>query len=108
MPSNTETLLDEILSDGGLKLSEVARRLRVSPPTVWRWIRHGVKVGGIRHRLEAGNIGRQFYTTENSLRRFLQQLASSRGEESPLPVETPAVRNVRQAVTAKKLDAAGL
>jgi hypothetical protein len=49
---------------------------RVNPSAIWRWARKGVR--GVR--LESCLIGGRYVTSEEALRRFLEQLSDSAGE----------------------------
>lgn len=57
-----------------LSVGAVARRLEVSPSTVWRWVSVGVR----GHRLEARLIGSRWRTSEAALSRFLEALNAGR------------------------------
>jgi hypothetical protein len=67
-----------LLIESDLFLPEVARRHRVHPETVGRWVRDGLVVNGRRVRLEAVKLGR-WRTSEAALARFAAALTAAEG-----------------------------
>jgi hypothetical protein len=67
----------QVLSEPAVLLPEVARRHRVHPETVARWVRHGLVVNGRRVRLEAARFG-QWRTSEAAVVRFVAAIAAAR------------------------------
>jgi hypothetical protein len=69
----------EILSGSGLNLRQSARcfppyreNRPVSPSTVFRWIRSGVRLpDGTQLRLEARRLGGRWLTSREAMRRFI-------------------------------------
>lgn len=95
----TRDLVERVTS-----LAERATGHRPSPPTVWRWCKKGVKVGGGRVRLEAVKVSGQWHTTPAAWAAFIQtqtDAALARHDDSDAPAE-------RSARTERRLQDAGL
>lgn len=105
-------VIKEITAGEGLSLAEAARSLptsrggkRVSPSTLWRWSRVGVKLEtGVCVRLEVARMGCRWLTSRAALARFLaaQNPHSETSEPTPQPdrkEKTPRIRRNKRATT---------
>jgi hypothetical protein len=98
-----------------LTLSQAARRLPklrgdhpVSPSTLWRWYRHGLRAcDGTVVRLEVWRVGGQTFTSEDALRRFFARLGPARRESEP-ENGAPAQPTTGRGATEDELDALGI
>ena len=77
-----------LLNEKRLPLAEVARRLEVSLPTVWRWAMKGVR----NVKLETQVWGSKRYTTEAALERFSERCTQAANGESAPQARTPRRR----------------
>ncbi len=68
-----------LLSEKRLSLTELARRERVAPPTIWRWYKKGVR--GVR--LETFVVGNRRFTTEEAFGRFVERNTAAANGERP-------------------------
>lgn len=81
------------------------RQKPVSPSTLWRWHRYGVKHGDCRIYLEAIRTPSGTATTFEALQRFLNRLSDSDRELYTNPVVQPCV-GLQKAL--KQLDSDGV
>ncbi|MBI5092242.1 MAG: DUF1580 domain-containing protein [Candidatus Hydrogenedentes bacterium] len=92
-----------------LTLSEAAATLphRPSIPTLWRWARKGLK--GVK--LEYARIGGRILVSQESLRRFGEELAKADTDPTPTvkptPRRTPAQRAAAVASAKARCATAG-
>ena len=82
MPIQIDLLHEERISP-----AQLARQECVHVSTVWRWIVRGVR----GHRLAAGYIGGQKFTTRQAFQRFVADLNNAPGQ--------PTIRTARQRST---------
>lgn len=70
-----------------LTLAETARRLKVSPVTVWRWVRRG-SLGVL---LAARKVGGYWHTSEEAIQRFCDAVTlAALGVQTPTQATTPS------------------
>lgn len=72
---------------------------RVSPPTVWRWIKHGILIGDRRVKLKAVKVGRSVYSKPEWMREFIEAQSGYVNEDS---------KEERDSIREKELQDAGL
>jgi Protein of unknown function (DUF1580) len=102
----------EPFAQGQLTLSQAARRLPrgrgdrpVSPATLWRWYRHGLKArDGSLVKLRVWRVGGQTFTSEEALREFFSRLSATATEAA---TGTAAAASPAEGVEAQ-LDALGI
>ena len=92
-----------LLSEKRISMTELARQLDVTIPTVWRWRQRGVR--GIR--LETFMLGGRRFTTAEAHRRIVDRTTAAANGE------TPKARSNRQreraiAAAERLLDEAGI
>ncbi len=92
-----------------LGVAEVAKRARVRPQQVNRWIATGVRVGGTRVRLKAAAVyGTRAKVSEADLAAFERECRRAKfGPDAAdtVPVETPARRAKRGSEAKARLAA---
>jgi hypothetical protein len=101
----------EPFAEDQITLSQAARRLPklrrdrpVSPSTLWRWYRHGVKAqDGTIVKLRVWRVGGQMLTSEAALREFIARLSGSQNDVPREPA--PPTNRARHDVVEAKLDA---
>lgn len=109
------TLLNETL----LSITQASRLLpsrrgndRVSPCTVWRWLRDGIILpDGTRLRLESVRIGSGYLTSREAIDRFvIAQTEAHRAADDPAPPapRTPTARARASERASKKLESMGI
>jgi hypothetical protein len=99
---------------GYLTLSQAARRLPrrrrgrpVSPATLWRWYKHGIKArSGETVRLQVWKIGGQTFTSEEALRVFSERLSTIGCYDNP--VAAPSTKADFEENVEAQLDALGV
>lgn len=91
------TSIDRLLSEERLTFAELARTQGVSPNTVWRWAKIGVR--GIR--LESFKNGGKRVTTRESFHRFIAAI-------SGVPLNDTPSRAKSIAAAEKALARAGI
>lgn len=84
-----------------LPLLQRALGHRPSPPTIWRWVNRGVKVGDDRVKLNALKIGGKFYASPADVEQFI-------ADQNPPAVEPPVEESERTPELEQKLAEAGL
>jgi hypothetical protein len=77
-------------------LRQIAGRTGISRETVWRWVKYGVRVGGMKVKLRATRIGWQFTVEAGDWERFRSDCNPCQLPPTPAP-ETEAVRKKRFA-----------
>ncbi len=94
----------DLLDENRVSMTELARQLGVTIPTIWRWRQRGVR--GVR--LETFMLGGRRFTTQEAHRRFVE--ATTLAANGPmLPATAARTNRQRQAAIAraeKELDAA--
>ena len=74
---------------------------RVSPATIFRWHRKGVKVGNERVKLRVLRIGAKLYSTEEDVQAFI-------AAQNPPDDAQDSEDQPRDAATERRLEKAGL
>jgi len=92
-----------LLDEEWQSLTEAARRLNVSPSTVWRWAMKGVR--GVKLRTKVWGTRR--YTTEAALEEFSERCTQVANGAQPSP-RTPKQRERDIQQTERELDRAGI
>jgi len=96
---------NDLLSESRISMTELARKLDVTIPTIWRWRQRGVR--GIK--LETFMIGGRRYTTDEAHRRFVE--AVTRAADGPQPSTVARTNRQREVAIDRaeaELDAAGI
>jgi hypothetical protein len=95
------------LSQAARRLPRLRRERPVSPSTLWRWHRHGLRAqDGAVVRLRAWRVGGQTLTSEAALREFFARLSAGAGEA---PAQAaPADDGARGKEVEDQLDALGI
>lgn len=95
----------DLLAETRSSMTELARQLGVTIPTIWRWRQRGVR--GVR--LETYMLGGRRYSTQEAHRRFVE--ATTLAADGPQPATTARTSRQRQAAidrAERELDAAGI
>lgn len=95
----------DLLSENRVSMTELARQLDVTIPTIWRWRQRGVR--GVQ--LETFMLGGRRYTTQEAHCRFVERTTAAANGTQP----SATTRNSRQRQAAiaraeRELDAAGI
>jgi hypothetical protein len=108
--------MHRILTETYRTLAASARRIRsarsagsVSPATLWRWGRHGVRVNGQTIKLETTTHGAIVVTSDEAIARFFAACDAARSGQLVIPDTTPTAPPIRRQTEADRiLDAAGI
>jgi len=96
---------NDLLSERRVSMTELARQLGVTIPTIWRWRQRGVR--GVR--LETFMIGGRRFTTQEAHRRFVEATtAAADGPQQDTAARTNRQRAAAIARAEAELDAAGI
>jgi hypothetical protein len=100
--------MDQItFSQAARRLPRMRRGRPVSPSTLWRWHRHGLKAwDGAVVRLRAWRVGGQTLTSEAALREFFARLSAGAGEAPTRAA--PTEDDTRGKEVEGQLDALGI
>lgn len=104
---NPPAVLAEIRAGDHLPLNALARRQRVNPATVFRWVTKGVRGPAGRVYLEAVRIGSRWVTSDAAFARFVAATTPSRAPVPPAPPPSPSARHAAGEAAGRQLDAAG-
>ncbi len=98
-------MTSDLLEEKKVSMTELARQLGVTIPTIWRWRQRGVR--GVR--LETFMIGGRRFTTQEAHRRFVE--ATTAAADGPQPSTAARTSRQRQAAIDRaeaELDRAGI
>jgi hypothetical protein len=92
-----------------LSLDQAAKKVRVSFPTIWRWVLKGLPAPyGQRVRLRASRLGARWITSTQALQEFTERL-TPRLDDDPAPMSRPASRrHAASERAAKALEKVGI
>ena len=96
------SVISEIATGDSLRLSDLARRFRVNPSTVFRWAFRGLSdQQGQKVKLEVVHFGKSWRTSDAALRRFLAALPQSGSTSSTEASPRPPAKRQRDSARAK-------
>lgn len=106
-PDRTEFRTEPAASSAmnALPLASAARRIGVSPTTLWRWARRGIRVAdGTRVKLEYRRLGRRIVVDLAAIDRFSAALAAA--DTPPSESDTPSLaqRSAELREAARRAD----
>jgi len=85
---------NDLLSECRVSMTELARQLGVTIPTIWRWRQRGIR--GIR--LETYMLGGRRFTTQEAHRRFVDATtAAANGEQIQAPTSCQREAEINRA-----------
>jgi len=98
-------MTSDLLAERRVSMTELARQLGVTIPTIWRWRQRGVR--GIR--LETFMLGGRRFTTQEAHCRFVEATtAAADGPQAATPARTNRQREAAIDRAERALDAAGI
>jgi len=96
---------NDLLSENRVSMTQLARQMGVTIPTIWRWRQRGIR--GIK--LETFLIGGRRFTTTEAHRRFVEATtAAADGPARPTTARTSRQRQRAIEEAERALDAAGI
>jgi len=98
-------MTNDLLAENRVSMTELARQMGVTIPTIWRWRQRGIR--GVK--LETFLIGGRRFTTTEAHRRFVE--ASTLAADGPRPSTVARTGRQRQAAIARaeaELDTLGI
>jgi len=98
-------MTSDLLAENRISMTELARQLGVTIPTIWRWRQRGIR--GVR--LETFMLGGRRFTTQEAHRRFVDRTtAAADGEQPTTKARTNRQRDAAVRRAEAELDRLGI